>query len=177
VSEKGFSGIRIEEAELILREGVYIGKRYLLCSVYRWVDFEKNEIRVKILAFDNEAGVEHSIELSYEDLLGMSGHNTAFLEDKIALASFLSNGLAYFNNGDNEMLVFENRLYFGDYTGHFGSVEKKSSTEVANSLLLSTHRKRDKLLYEDVGTETELEMNVIHEAFDLVFKQNVYAYN
>lgn len=59
MAEKGIIGVNVEEAELVLREGVYVGRRYLLCSVYRWVDFDKNEIRVKILAFDNEAGVEH----------------------------------------------------------------------------------------------------------------------
>ena len=43
--------------------------------------------------------------------------------------------------------------------------------------MLSKHNKREKLLHESVGTETELEMNIIHEAFDVLFNQMVYAYN
>lgn len=68
-------------------------------------------------------------------------------------------------------------MYFADYTGVITSTEKKASSDALNKLLLSKHKKRDKLLHEDVGTVTDLDMNIIHEAFDVLFTQSIHIYN
>src|SRR5690606_30814099 len=158
----------------IFREGVYIKSTYLLCSIYQFTNYITNDIFIKILAFDNQRGLEYIIDLDYADLLEMTDGNVNLLNSQKDLSNYLTNSLAYFRNleGD-EFLVCEIRLYLADYTGQIISTESKLPTDASNKQLLSKHRKRDNLLHDDVGTVTDLEMNIIHEAFDTFFHHTV----
>ena len=178
INSKDYTKISLAKWDLLYREGLYITNTFLLCSIYKFTNEITNEICIKILAFDNGKGIEYIIDLEYQDLLEMTESNVHILNSNEDLTNFLSNGLAYFeNSNEDQFLVFENRLYFSDYTGLNESMEQKSSKDVTNQLLLSKNNKRDKMLHEDVGTSTDLHMNIIHEAFDMLFDQVVHVYN
>ena len=164
--------------QLIFREGVFIQNTHLLLSIYKFTNYITNEVFVKILAFDNQKSVEYMIDLDYSDLLELTEGNVNIINSNKDLANYLANCVSHFRNSQgDELLVCENRLYFADYAGLFGAVEKKSSTDLASQLLLSKHNNRSKLLHCDVETETNMEMNIIHEAFDIQFKQMIYVFN
>ena len=178
INSDEYAKISLDKCDLIFREGVYIRSTYLLLSIYKFTNYITNEVFIKILAFDNQKGVEYMIDLDYSDLLEFTEGNVNIINSHKDLANYLSNWVSYFRNSlGEEILVWENKLYFADYTELFGSAEKKSSTDVASQLLLLKHNNRNRLLHSDIETETEMEMNIIHEAFDVQFKQMVYAFN
>lgn len=170
--------VSLDKCDLIFREGVYIRSTYLLLSIYKFANYVTNEVFVKLLAFDNQKGVEYMIDLDYGDLLEFTEGNVGIVNSHKDLASYLANCVSYFRNSQgDEFLVCEHKLYFADYAGLFGAVEKKSSTDLASQLLLAKHNNRNKLLHCDVETETDMHMNIMHEAFDVQFRQMVYVFN
>jgi hypothetical protein len=132
-----------------------------------------------MLVFDNQKGIEYLVDLTYPDLLEMTDGNVNLLNTDEDLAKFLSNSLAYFwNTEGEEILVCEHRLFFCDYSaGIMANTERKPPADSFTKMLQSKHNKRDKLLHKDSETETDLELNIIHEAFDVLFKETIYAYN
>ena len=178
VNSDDYNQISLDKCDLISREGIYIKSTYLLWSIYKYTDYITNQIYIKILAFDNQNSIEYMIDLDYADLLDMVDSNTKLLASTKDLATYLTNWLAYFKNQNgDEFLVCENRLFFADYTGIFGSAEKRSSKEYVNKTIMSKHNNRERILHIETGTETEWDINVIHEAFDELFNQTVHAYN
>lgn len=171
-----FTKVSLDKCELIYREGVYVKNKYLLCSIYKYYDFEHNENQIKILAFDNEKGTESIIDLEYKDLLALTDSNVNIINANSDLATYLINNLVYFKDSrGEEYLVCECRLYFEDYQDQ--KFEAKIMSDSINKQLLAKHKKSANFLHVDIATETELEWNVIHEAFDVTFEHRVYAYN
>lgn len=104
--------------------------------------------------------------------------NTGIIGQTKDLSEYLLNSISYFRSKNGkEFLVCENRLFFGDYTGIFGSTEKHSSTDLVTKTILSKHNVKARILHLDAETVTDLEMNIIHEAFDTYFEQYIPMFN
>lgn len=178
INNEDFTQISLEKCDLVLREGVYIKNRYLLCSIYKFTNYITNELQIKVLAFDNQHGLEYMIDLDYQDLLDMVDGNTKMLCSSKDIAVYITNNLAYFKNeNDDEILVCENKIFFADYSSSFGGAEKLSNTDLINKSLVGKHNNKKKMLHFDQYTQTDFKVNLIHEAFDLLFDHYVPVYN
>ena len=105
VNSEEYTQVSLDKCDLIFREGIYLKSTYLLCSIYKFTNYITNDLSIKILAFDNQNGVEYMIDLEYNDLLEMTDSNVDLLNHSKDLSAFLTSGLTFFKNSEDENIL------------------------------------------------------------------------
>ena len=144
----------IDEYYVLKREGIYFGNRQLLVTI-----LNHKEGYAKVIGYDVATNDEFILSLDTHDLIELSSHESHnlpdILENDNELTSIILQSLTMIKKEVQSFLVWEQRLYFEDFSKLNRKISEKLILDSMNQLNIHDYRHSINALSDEEDKEVE----------------------